>query len=200
MSPIEAALRAIAAELERRSVRWALVGGLAVTARAEPRTTRDVDVAVSVPDDAAGESLVFQLSSSGWEVTASVEQNAAARLATVRLRPPHERRARGVVVDLLFASSGVEPEVAESAERLEVLPGLVVPVATLGHLIALKVLARDDRRRPRDAEDLRALLAEAGPTDLVCARAALALVAERGYHRGKDLSAELERAVADFGR
>lgn len=198
MSPIEAALRAIASELGRRRAPWALVGGLAVTARAEPRTTRDVDVAVRVPDDPEAERLVFQLSSSGWDVVATVEQDAATRLATVRLRPPHERRARGVVVDLLFASSGIEPEVAECAERLEVLPGLVVPVATLGHLVALKVLARDDRRRPRDAEDLRALLAEAGPADLASARDALELVAERGFHRGKDLPAELERAVADF--
>lgn len=55
MSALEAALRAIAAELDRQQVRRALVGGLAVTARAEPRTTRDFDVAVSVADDAASE-------------------------------------------------------------------------------------------------------------------------------------------------
>ncbi len=198
MSALEGALRAIAVELERHRVPWALVGGLAVTARAEPRTTRDVDVAVSVPDDAASERLVFQLSSSGWDVLATVEQDAAGRLATARLRPPLERRARGVVVDLLFASSGIETEVARTAEPLEVLPGLVVPVATLGHLVALKVLARDDRTRPRDAEDLRALLAEAAAADLVSARNALAIVTERGFHRGKDLSAELDRALADF--
>lgn len=197
MSALEAALRAIAAELERQRVPWALVGGLAVTARAEPRTTRDVDVAISVPDDAESERLVFQLSSSGWDVVATVEQGAAGRLATVRLRPPLERRTHGVVVDLLFASSGIEPEVAGMAESLEILPGLVVPVATLGHLVALKVLARDDRTRPRDAEDLRALLTEAGPADVASARAALALVTARGFHRGKDLEAELERALAD---
>ncbi len=197
MSALEAALRAIAAELERQRVPWALVGGLAVTARAEPRTTRDVDVAISVPDDAESERLVFQLSSSGWDVVATVEQGATGRLATVRLRPPLERRTHGVVVDLLFASSGIEPEVAGMAESLEILPGLVVPVATLGHLVALKVLARDDRTRPRDAEDLRALLTEAGPADAASARAALALVTARGFHRGKDLEAELERALAD---
>ncbi len=197
MSALEAALRAIAAELERQRVPWALVGGLAVTARAEPRTTRDVDVAISVPDDAESERLVFQLSSSGWDVVATVEQGATGRLATVRLRPPLERRTHGVVVDLLFASSGIEPEVAGMAESLEILPGLVVPVATLGHLVALKVLARDDRTRPRDAEDLRALLTEAGPADVASARAALALVTARGFHRGKDLEAELERALAD---
>lgn len=63
------------------------------------------------------------------------------------------------------------------------LPGLVVPVATLGHLVALKVLSRADRTRPRDAEDLRVLLAETAPVDLVSARAALALVSGRGARR-----------------
>jgi hypothetical protein len=43
----------------------------------------------------------------------------------VRLRPPQERRTRGVVVDLLFASSGIEPEIAAIAEPIEVLPGHV---------------------------------------------------------------------------
>lgn len=200
MTPLEAALRAIAAELDRRGLGWALVGGLAVTARAEPRTTRDVDVAVSVRDDAESERLVFQLSSSGWDVAAAVEQDAAVRLATVRLRPPLERRVRGVVVDLLFASSGIEAEIAAEADRLEVLPGLVVPVATLGHLLALKVLSRDDRTRPRDAEDLRALLAEATVADIETARNGLTRIRQLGFHRDKDLSAELDRALADCGR
>jgi predicted nucleotidyltransferase len=198
MNPLEAALRSIASELDGRGLRWALVGGLAVTARAEPRTTRDVDVAVSVPDDAAGERLVFSLSASGWDVTATVEQNAAGRLATARLRPPLDRRSRGVVVDLLFASSGIETEVAVAAEAIEVLPGLLVPVATLGHLLALKVLARDDRSRPRDAEDLRALFAEATDLDREIARAALERITALGFDRGKDLASELDRAIADF--
>jgi hypothetical protein len=37
------ALGAIAAVLDDLGVRWALVGGLAVSARTEPRTTRDVE-------------------------------------------------------------------------------------------------------------------------------------------------------------
>lgn len=200
MSTLEAALRAIVAELGRRRVRCALVGGLAVSARAEPRTTRDVDLVVSLPDDDASEQLVFQLSSAGWEVTATVEQDAAGRLATVRLRPPLDRRSRGVVVDLLFASSGIEPEIAAAAEALEVLPGLVVPVATLGHLVALKVLSRDDRTRPRDAEDLRALLSEATPADVASARAALERITALGFHRGKDLAAALDGALADLAQ
>ena len=198
MTPLESALRAIAAGLDRRELRWALVGGLAVSARAEPRTTRDVDVAVATANDAAAEALVFSLGTEGWEVAAAVEQDAMGRLATIRLRPPFDRRSRGVVVDILFASSGIEPEIAHEAERLEVLPGLVVPVARLGHLIALKVLARDDRTRPRDAEDLRGLFAEASDVELDLARAALGRISALGFGRGRDLTADLNRALTEL--
>lgn len=57
MNRVEAALRRIASDLDLRQAEWALIGGFAVSARAEPRFTRDVDVAVLVagtrPQDAA---------------------------------------------------------------------------------------------------------------------------------------------------
>jgi predicted nucleotidyltransferase len=62
-----------------------------------------------------------------------------------------------LIVDLLFASSGVEPEIAARAEALALLEDLVVPVARTGDLLALKLLARDDASRPQDAVDLSAL-------------------------------------------
>ena len=52
------------------------------------------------------------------------------------------------MTELLYASSGVESEIVEATDDVEVLPGLVLPVATIGHLVAMKLLARDDRRRP----------------------------------------------------
>jgi hypothetical protein len=55
---VEAALRKIACDLNALHIRWALVGGFAVSVRTEPRFTRDVDVAVVVDDDqAAGPSV-----------------------------------------------------------------------------------------------------------------------------------------------
>ncbi|MGH7277846.1 MAG: hypothetical protein ACREJG_04085 [Candidatus Rokuibacteriota bacterium] len=99
-------------------------------------------------------------------------------------------------LDALFASSGIEAEVVTAADALDVLPGLRAPVATSGHLIALKVLARDDRMRPQDRVDLVALVAAATPADLAQAREALALIEQRGFHRGKNLAAELEEFLA----
>gem|GEM_PF-2577015 len=102
--------------------------------------------------------MINALRGRGYEVVAIVEQEAAGRLSTVGLM----RRGAdaGLVTDLLFVWSGVESEIVEAADDVEVLPRLVLPVATIGHLIVMKLLARDDRRRPNDADDLRALAAE----------------------------------------
>lgn len=84
------------------------------------------------------------------------------------------------------------------ADPVDVLPGFIVPVARLDHLIALKVLARDDRTRPQDRVDLAALLARASVEELDEARRALALVTERGFQRGRDLHAALDSALSEF--
>jgi|SRR5580692_5805182 predicted nucleotidyltransferase len=191
MNSLEAALRRIASELDARGRCWALVGGLAVSTRAEPRTTRDVDVVVDVRDDADAESLVRDLQAAGFRVLAVIEQDSVHRLATTRLVAPGGTE-RGAVVDLLFASSGIEAEVARGAESIEILAGLHVPVARMGHLMALKILARDDRRRPQDFDDLRSLLRESSEADRADARQAVLTIEARGYHRERKLADSLE--------
>lgn len=106
-----------------------------------------------VDDDRTAEGLVRSLMTDGYAVFSSLEHDSG-RLATVRMTRTFD--GVDVVIDLLFASSGIEPEVAQAAEFLEVIPDLRLPVATVGHLIALKVLARDDVARPQDLADLRA--------------------------------------------
>src|SRR5262249_40059611 len=153
-------------------------------------------VVVEVRDDVDAESLVLDLQASGFGVAAAVEQDHVHRLATVRLVAPGGT-ARGVVVDLLFASSGIEPEVARGADSIEVLAGLHIPVARVGHLIALKLLARDDRRRPQDLDDLRSLLRESTGVDLDEARQAVRAIEARGYHRQRPLADSLETFLRD---
>lgn len=190
MTALEAALRQISTDLSEAHVSFAVVGGLAVSARTEPRFTRDADIAVGVENDAEAEVLVRGLHAHGYSIEALVEQDVVGRLATVRLT--RSREPASPVVDLLFASSGIEREIVAEADTIELLPQLHIPVATTAHLIALKVLARDDVTRPQDVSDLRALVGVASPGDIARARAALALIAARGYHRGRDLSGELE--------
>jgi hypothetical protein len=186
VSFLESALRRLCTDLRAAKIRFALVGGLAVSVRTEPRFTRDADLTVALRDDAQAEALVFELQQSGYIVVATVEQEAVERLATARLQPPAGART-GVLLDLLFASSGIESEVVEGAELLEVLPELHIPVARTGHLIALKILSRDDETRPQDIVDLRALSKTASEEEFERARSALKLIESRGFDRGRPL-------------
>lgn len=198
MTRLLAALLRATRDLQDLGQHWALVGGLAVSARAEPRTTRDVDLVVAVSGDSQAEKLVRDLRTRGYTLVEHLEQDAAGRLATVRLIAPEEDE-EGVLVDLLFASSGVEPEIVAQAEELEIAAGISLPIATTGHLIALKLLARDDRSRPQDFDDLKALLREASPEDVGQAREILQLIIERGYNRGRaDLLEQLEQFLGDL--
>jgi hypothetical protein len=136
LSHAESTLRRAVADLADLGRHFALVGGLAVSVRSEPRLTRDADLAVSVADDRDAEALVRDLQARGWRVAA--------------------RALRG--------------------RR----PGS-------GH-----------RARPQDRVDLAALLARAEEASLMEAGQALAIVTRRGFHRGRDLSADLAAAVEEF--
>jgi predicted nucleotidyltransferase len=190
VTTLETALRQIDAALTSIHVSFALVGGLAVSVRTEPRFTRDVDLAVAVASDAEAEALIRALAVHNYRVGTTIEQTAVGRLATVRLVRAGEGQTP--IVDLLFASSGIEFEIVTEAERVELLPGLTLAVARTGHLLALKVLARNDAKRPQDAADLRALLQIASDSDLELARRSLSLIAARGYNRGRPLLAEFD--------
>jgi len=194
VTSLEAALRQIGADLTQAHASFALVGGLAVSVRTEPRFTRDADLAVALASDAEAEALIHELRVRDYRIEAIVEQEAVGRLATVRLTFSSEPRAP--VIDLLFASSGIESEIVADAEPIELLPSLTMGVARTGHLIALKLLARDDVSRPQDLVDLRALLRVASPSELERARDSLALIAARGYHRGRDLRAEMHTLLS----
>jgi hypothetical protein len=68
----------------------------------------------------------------------------------------------------------------------------VAKVACSGHLVALKLLARDDRERPQDAADLRALRDSLTATERERARIACEQIEARGYARGRHLRALLD--------
>ncbi len=194
MTPIASDVVRVLSEISAEGFSCALVGGLAVSARVDPRMTRDIDLAVSVRDDREAEVLVRRLTNRGYRLRALVEQEAVGRLSAARLVRDD---GDGAVVDLLFASSGVEQELVAAAEPIEIVAEVVVPLATIGFLMALKLLARDDRRRPQDADDLRKLLEVATDADKLACVEALKLICQRGYHRGRDLLAAWSNLLAE---
>ena len=184
MTLISAASQVLVA-LQQENVKGCLVGGLAVSARCDPRFTRDVDIAVVVDTDEHAEALIHALASHGLRMAGLVEQEAVGRLAMARLSTQD-----GLSVDLLIASSGIETEVVTNAEILEVVQGVLLPVARIGHLIALKLLSVAPGRET-DAADLRNLAAVATQDEWNLASEAVAQIQERGFARGRQLDAEL---------
>jgi Nucleotidyl transferase AbiEii toxin, Type IV TA system len=197
VTDLEKTFALAAADLDALNVPWAVIGGLAVSARAAPRFTQDVDFAVFAATDDEAESIIYRMQVRGYAVGMLVEQEEAGRLATVRLTRPVPGSAH-LFIDLLFASSGIEDLVVRQAERIEILPGCVAPVACVGHLIALKLLSADERRL-QDYLDLRALAAVAEPGDLAQARTAVDAITARGFNRGRNLVQDLERLVREHG-
>ncbi len=177
----EAATRA-AADLTDLGARFALVGGLAVSVWGEPRYTRDVDLAIGVDHDEEAERLVREFSVRNYEIVTVIEQTRANRLATARLRRIEDR---SVYIDLLFASSGIESEIAGGAVRVD-----DVPVGSVGHLLALKVLSESEKRL-QDRIDIQELAKVATAEDWRTADAMVRLIKERGFHRGRALLTRL---------
>jgi hypothetical protein len=186
----EVALGDIVRQLRRLEKPFALVGGLAVSLRAEVRFTRDIDLAVAASDDADMERLVYELRDAGYVAIAVVEHQERQRLSTVRLASPS-----GIVVDLLAASSGIEAEVVARATAVSFEQIGEIPVARAEELLAMKVLSMTERRLQDRIDAINLVLLNEG-LDLDAVRENLARITERGYHRDQDLLAKLEAVLA----
>ena len=165
-----------------------------MSARAESRYTGDVDVAVAVDGDAGAERLAFVLQGLGYEILAQIENEAVDRLGTLRMSPPPGARS-GLIVDLLFATAGIEGEAARTASPVDVMPRLTIPVASRASLIAFKLVS-ESVRRTQDAGDLIALIRASDEADLEAARELASLSMDRGFNRERDLLASLDGFIA----
>ena len=196
MTRLQKALIRLDTDLRAGGFRYALVGGFAITLRAEPRTTRDLDVVLVVSGDREAEKVALVLRMRGYtdHPKGAAIERPDGRLATIRLiSPPIDEDGAGVQVDLLVACVGIESEVVAASQLLEVMPQVYIPVARSGHLVAMKVLAA----RPQDLEDVRMLLREMGDADLELTRESLLLIERRGFLEDstRSLLAELGRLL-----
>ena len=181
--------------LRETGARFALIGGIAVSYRSVERTTKDIDLAIAVESDSEAETLVRTLTGRGYRIATVIEQDEADRLSTVRLVSQVDVE---IQVDLLFASSGIEPEVVSAADEIEVFPNVSMPVADRASLIALKVLSANTKSRLKDILDLQNLLKNVLPNEIEEARNLLNLITERGYNRKKDLQKDLDSYIEQF--
>jgi hypothetical protein len=174
-------------------VPMALVGGLAVSVYAPGRATRDADLVVATASDALAEALVRGLVGRGYVIALVLEHLDGPRLSTVRFRSALDRTT---MVDVLFASSGIEQEIVDAAMPMDV-GGVSMSVAQVGHLLALKTLSRSADRL-KDDMDLSLLMRIATDEDIARARTALELVTRRGFARGKQLDVEFNEQLRRF--
>lgn len=175
-------------DLEERGQRWALIGGIAVIVYTEARTTRDVDLAVIVESDQEAEELVRDMAARGYRRELVLDHERSGRLAMVGLTPPGGAE-EGLRADLMFSFAGIEEEVVDSATTLEVLPDLFVPVARVGHLLALKVYGN----RLQDQLDGLSLIRVADPPEIERAREAPGRIVEFNQ-----VEEDLDRRLSDW--
>ena len=174
-------------------VRFALIGGLAVSARSEPRFTRDVDLIVDTPTDADAEKLIRALLGKGYGLHGQLEQKSVNRLATCRLL--QRDQSDGVIVDLFFANFGIEQEVLDTASEEQLTDEISLPIVQAEDLIALKLLAVSNRNRPRDSEDILNLLEHVSTAKLKRTRKLLRLMAERRPVSAQNLEQLLDELI-----
>ena len=174
--------------LRSLEIPFAVVGGIAVSAYGVNRNTKDMDFAVLAHEDKEAEQAIHKIAQFGYRIHSALEQDQTQRLATVRILTPES-----IFSDFLFASSGIEPEIVAQAQPSTLLGLDQVPVAARPHLIATKILAYRDAR-PLDLMDAIDMIRRASPDEMAQVPPLLRLIETRGYDRGEDLPAKLERA------
>lgn len=141
--PIHKTLAELAELLEAKCAPYAIIGGIAVSIRGEPRFTADVDIVVAADLDESSAILqVFEDSQ-----FAPLFDDAADLIRTAFLLPLRHRQT-GISVDVAVGVTGFERQMIERAP-IEELAGCNIPVVTAEDLILMKLLAA----RPRDLED-----------------------------------------------
>lgn len=137
-----------ASMLESRGIACAVIGGLAVSLRGQPRMTIDVDLVIKAEvEDAL--RLVRDLEATQFEPLFSGVEEVVSTAFILPLR----HRMTGVRLDLAVGVSGFERDAIARATTVAV-GQTTVPVVTVEDLLVMKALAG----RPQDDLDIRGLI------------------------------------------
>jgi hypothetical protein len=148
---LEKSLLAAVETLDSLQLKYAVVGGLAVSAWARPRSTRDVDLYAEIPEGFEVE-LQHGLEDRGFHVPALSEELQQYGV----FRSKH--RASGVFLDIFSATGPLGEAILEHRRKI-VLDSHELWLISAENLVLLKAFSD----RPRDFEDLVMLYGN-GPT------------------------------------
>ncbi len=137
---------------DARGIKFALIGGLAVSLRGQPRMTVDVNVIILADVDQALQ-LVRELGSTPFEPLFPEVEEVVSRSYILPLR----HRRTGIRVDVAIGMSGFEQQAVGRAVPVSI-GDVRVPVAVTEDLLVMKALAG----RPQDEQDIRGLIAAQG--------------------------------------
>jgi hypothetical protein len=152
IEPLEIALTETAGFLERQGIAYALIGGLAVSLRGQPRVTADVDMVIAADVEGAL-AIVAALPGSDFEPLF----NGVEEVVETAFILPLRHRNTNVKIDLALGLSGFEQQAVARAEPI-VVAGRSVNVARAEDLLIMKAIAG----RPQDDQDLRSLVIAQG--------------------------------------
>jgi len=183
--PLRITLADAVSFLQAKGAPYALIGGLAVSLRGQPRMTADVDLVIAV-DIKQARALADSLTNSNFR---PLFDDYVEVLETAFLLPLRHR-ATNVKVDIAIGLSGFERLAVARAEIL-LLAGTPVSVATAEDLLIMKVLAG----RPQDEQDLYGLvIAQGNHLDW---EYCLSLASDLGQAIGQDLVSRVRSLRAD---
>ena len=151
---IRRTLADIASFLAERGTSFALIGGIAVAVRGEPRFTADVDLVISADVDAA-----LELLESTHGSTFAPLFDGADEVVRKSFILPLRHRETGIKLDIAVGLTGFERQLVSRAP-LESMGAFSIPVATPEDLLLMKALAA----RPRDIDDARSIVEKGGAT------------------------------------
>lgn len=171
--------------LEARGIASALIGGLAVSLRGQPRMTVDVDLVI-LADVEQALQLVRELGSTPFEPLFQGVEDVVSRSFILPLR----HRSTGIRVDLAIGMSGFEQQAVGRATSITI-GEMRVPVVSVEDLLVMKALAG----RPQDDQDIRGLVA--AQREAIDWPACLGLAEKLGASIDLDIAGRLRAARGD---
>ncbi len=150
-------LATIARVLKERRIPYMVIGGQAVLVYGEPRMTRDIDITLGLDSSRLSEVLEA-IKDMGMVALPDNPAQFVARTSVL----PSVHQPSGIRVDFIFSSSVYESHALTKAKRVKI-DDTDVCFASVEDLMIHKMIAG----RPRDTEDVRALLIKNPEIDVV---------------------------------